>query len=402
MTNNYVPTLLPDSTKKAVELKSLKFSRDSLGKRIINRYEIFGVREGGFGIVFFTRDVESGQEYAIKTYKPEFAQDLLSIEEFKTETEFWIKLDPHPNIIRAHFLEIFEDLPYLFLEYVNGDAPSLRDRLKRIGKFDLQNVVSLAYQVCLAMEHANQKGEIAHLDLKPENLLITQHNLLKVTDFGLARRIRVTHGRYPRQESGSWPYVPPERFQGKSEDSRSDIYALGVILYEMLKGELPYPFKLSKKPKEAYRQLESFHAKGGMQGIVEKLYDKGDQEQETSRISKILGTCLESDLRDRFPNFTRLRKLLEYTFNMGNSDAAPIEFDKRKRALSLFKIGRTGEALAIYNQLLIEDPTAADVWLDVGRIYLEIGDKKEAFRFLHEALTLNSTLVEAKQLLSNI
>jgi serine/threonine protein kinase len=90
------------------------------------------------------------------------------------------------------------------------------------------------------MDAAVRNGEVAHLDLKPENLMIAADGTLKVTDFGSARHVQVVNGRYPGVSNGSWPYMAPEWFGDKPVDSRGDIYSCGVVLYEMLTGHLPF------------------------------------------------------------------------------------------------------------------------------------------------------------------
>ncbi len=94
---------------------------------------------------------------------------------------------------------------------------------------------------------------------------------IKIADFGLAHRVRVTNGAYEKRYAGSWPYAAPERFADEPCDSRADIYSLGVILYEMLTGTFPYPFELADDPADAYEQLRDFHAGRGMSAVRSAL-----------------------------------------------------------------------------------------------------------------------------------
>ncbi len=260
MDDGYQPTLPQSNQSNRNEPKYNRKGFADIGQKLLNRYEIFRIKQGGFGIVYLVTDLKTGQEYAVKTYKHEFAYLTVNIEQFLSEVNFWINLEPHPNIVKAHFVEVIDERPYLFLDYVDGGiTTSLRDWIRQ-GQITKDQAVDFAYQLCLAMEFANQKTEIVHGDLKPENILIDKEGTLKVTDFGLAHRVQISNGRYPRLGMGSWPYASPERLKGEVEDARSDIYSFGVLFYEMLTGKLPYPFPLLDSAEKLEKQFFNFHA----------------------------------------------------------------------------------------------------------------------------------------------
>lgn len=373
-----------------------------LGQKLLNRYEIFGIREGGFGIVYLVTDIENGKEFAIKTFKPEYSKLTSSIEEFKSEIAFWINLDPHPNVVKAHFVKVIHEQPYLFVEYVDGGSlSSLRDWLRRGPLVSLQ-AISFAYQLCLAMEFANQNGEIAHLDLKPENILISREQVLKVTDFGLARQIRIIQGRFPSINAGTWLYAAPEQIMRNVVNTQSDIYAFGIILYEMLTGKLPYPFEPAKTPDAQFGQLLSFHQQRGTDEICSHLYYSSSLPGKD-----LISSCITHAQADRLPTFKEVRKLLEYEFRLtltGASDSNSIlpEADLFQRATNLQQIGRDGEALSIYNVLLRQTPNRAEIWLGAALALLKTGQKDTARTFLIRAIELDSNLKVAKDLLASI
>ena len=158
-----------------------------VGDWIADRYEIFDIHTGGMGVVYVVYDHQgaSGQRVlALKSLRDEFLRDRRSIARFTTECNAWIRLDRHPNIVRAYSVQELEGKPHAVLELVTGG-----DLRRWIGtpRLDLRQALRFAIQFCLGMEHATQKGLHCHRDIKPENLLISDGGTLKITDFGLAK-----------------------------------------------------------------------------------------------------------------------------------------------------------------------------------------------------------------------
>ena len=158
-----------------------------VGDWIADRYEVFDVHTGGMGLVYVVYDHQGASNQrvlAIKTLRDQFLRDRKSIARFTTECGAWIKLDRHPNIVRAFSVQEFEGKPHAVLELVTGG-----DLRRWIGtpRLDLRQVLRFAVQFCLGMEHAMQKGLHCHRDIKPENLLVSDGGTLKITDFGLAK-----------------------------------------------------------------------------------------------------------------------------------------------------------------------------------------------------------------------
>jgi serine/threonine protein kinase len=317
---------------------------------------------------------------------------------------------------------VIRDQPYLFMEYVTGgSATSLRDRL-RYGRLGVPQAMHFAYQLCLGMEFVNCEGEVAHGDLKPENLLIDTQNVLKITDFGLAHRIEVVHGKYARAEASTWAYAPPERFFRQPVDGRWDIFAFGVILYEMLTGKLPYPFELNRDPTIQFKQLSDFHERRGMRELSDTLDYHGipDLHSESDKelgldLGGILGDCLY-DLPDRrTPDFKEVRRRLEWHFArclpVASNELSPgftqdppavnsdlSLTDLHLQALSLTKLGLYSQALSILNRLLSHYPEDGGLCFEAGINLLAIGDGRSAYEFLTQAIRLNPRASEALQL----
>lgn len=413
MSDDYIPTRLPepggymptrpDESPMAANARS----HAMLHRRLFDRYEVFRYREGGFGVVYMVQDTQTGREYAVKTYRPELAGELPSVEEFKAEVEFWITLDPHPNIVTAHFVEVDSGQPYLFMDYIGGSGPSsVRDWLQA-GAFGEEQAIDLAYQLCLGMEYANARGETAHLDLKPENLLLergaTGAGTLKVTDFGLARRIRTVQGRYPRVTRGSLPYEAPEQILEGQVDSRSDIYAFGIILHEMLTGRRPYLAQLSPDPAEQARQVRAFHEEGGTKETVKQLYWEGlPGFRYGKELGMIISACLGYQ-SERWRDFSNLREVFEDTFGLRPpSYTAPASAPDvgRSRAQALQRIGRHSEALAVFNRLLQHQPGEPGLWVEAAQCLFATGQVAGARELLRTALRLDPGCEEARRLLA--
>jgi serine/threonine protein kinase len=371
-----------------------------VGERLLGRYEVLNAKIGSVGVVYLLRDLQTGRKLAAKTWLHLPAGQSSLIEQFRREVEFWIELEPHPNVVTAHFVEVHHGRPYLFMEYVSGGAhTSLRQRLKHVPPSE-EEAIRYAYQFCLGMEFANRKHEIAHLDLKPENLLIGEKGLLKVTDFGLASRVSYAYAEIPRPAYGSWPYAAPERYLEEPEDARSDLYSFGVIFYEMLTNRLPYPGGLDWH--STYDEFKQFHQGGGWEEFVRALYYWGLPGVNFPSSGIILNGCLAHHVDDRFPDFISLRRAIEHTFGLilpaDSVSPSQEKQDLHSQAMNYYHIGRYAKAQELMNRALQTEPMRAPLWLDAGRILLANGFDSEALDCLEQALSLDPTLDEARRL----
>ena len=159
----------------------------SVGDWIGGRFQVFDVHEGGMSLVYVVNDQMNGpgpQVVALKTLRSELLRSRIRISRFAAECRLWVQLGEHPNIVRAHSVEIIDGRPYVVLELIQGG-----DLNRWIGtpRLDLAQALRFGYQFCLGMEHALRQGLHCHRDIKPGNLLVTEDGTLKITDFGLAR-----------------------------------------------------------------------------------------------------------------------------------------------------------------------------------------------------------------------
>jgi serine/threonine protein kinase len=210
----------------------------SAGDWISNRFSIVRpIGQGGMAYVYLAIDQTTNQQVAIKVMKDDLSNDQEFIKRFDTEAKAASSLD-HPNIIKVLGYGQDGDLRYIVQEYVEG--MTLKDLIREYGALDYQVAVPLAIQIGLALEHAHHRG-VVHRDIKPQNILITRDRIAKVTDFGIARAsnantITLTSG----VAYGSVHYFSPEQARGSLVGEQSDIYSLGILMYEMLTGKMPF------------------------------------------------------------------------------------------------------------------------------------------------------------------
>jgi beta-lactam-binding protein with PASTA domain len=202
------------------------------------RYQIVArIASGGMGEVFRAHDPVLDRDVALKVLHNALAQDAGFIERFRREARSAGMLS-HPNIVAVHDWGETGDTYFMIMEFIRG--PNLRTVLMKNGPLAPAQAVEVASQVLAALEHAHEQG-IVHRDVKPENILITRKGVVKVADFGLARALaaaRVSHA--PGTVTGTVQYLSPEQIEGEAADARTDLYSVGIVLYELLVGKVPF------------------------------------------------------------------------------------------------------------------------------------------------------------------
>jgi serine/threonine-protein kinase len=192
---------------------------------------------GAMGSVYQARYRKTGQRVAIKVIAPGLLANETARARFERETNVLKQLN-HPNIVRFYAAGRAQGTPYYAMEYIEGEG--LGDVLQRRGRFTWEEVVELGKQVCGALQHAHQQG-IIHRDLKPSNLMITSDGKVKLADFGIAKDLDVTALTSANCTVGTAAYMSPEQCKGERNlTNKSDLYSLGVVLYELLVGHKPF------------------------------------------------------------------------------------------------------------------------------------------------------------------
>jgi len=207
------------------------------GKILNNRYILLEkVGDGGMALVFKAKDTLLNRFVAVKILRPEFANDTEFLSKFKRESMAAASLS-HPNIVSIFDVGENDGLNYIVMEYIKGKT--LKDYIKEKGKIKYDEALRIILQISQALDHAHKNG-VVHRDIKPHNILITEDNIIKVTDFGIARASTFNTVTNTGKVMGSVHYLSPEQARGLYSDHRTDIYSLGVVFYEMLIGRPPY------------------------------------------------------------------------------------------------------------------------------------------------------------------
>jgi len=195
------------------------------------------VARSGMASIYRATDLRTNRQVAIKVPHPEMESDPVFFERFQREQEIGAKLD-HPGVMKV-FTDEDRSQVYMVMEWVDGRL--LRQVLNEQRKFPIERALRIAVAICDALAYIHSHG-VVHRDLKPENIMVDAEDHIKLIDFGIAANVgsrRITFAKFS-QTMGTPDYISPEQVRGKRGDARSDIYALGVMLYEMLTGKVPF------------------------------------------------------------------------------------------------------------------------------------------------------------------
>lgn len=264
---------------------------DSFGAR----YRIVEeIGRGGMGRVYKAEDKELGITVALKMIRPEYSSSPRFIKRFKKETLLARSIS-HENVIRIHDLGEVNEIKFISMEYIKGQ--NLKGFICTSGTLTVETTISITRQICEALRVAHQKG-IAHRDLKPQNIMIDNNGKVYTMDFGLAISIEAQEDSLSRGIIGTPQYLSPEQAKGEKADQRSDIYSLGIIIFEMLTGKRP------------------FEAETAAGYIQKHIYEMPPSPSETNPLippflEKIILRCLEKDREKRYQSVEEILKDLE-------------------------------------------------------------------------------------------
>ena len=208
-----------------------------VGAVLDGRYKIekiIGI--GGMAVVYKAHDMLMDRPVAVKMLKDEIAGDEESVKRFVNESKA-VAMMSHRNIVSIYDVNVREDVKYIVMEYIEGIT--LRNYMSKRGQLTLREIISYTEQILLALSHAHSKG-IVHRDIKPQNIMLLKNGIVKVTDFGIAKLPNAETVTMTDKAIGTVYYISPEQASGQPIDRRSDIYSLGVMMYEMATGELPF------------------------------------------------------------------------------------------------------------------------------------------------------------------
>lgn len=289
-------TPLP-SSKEILVTETLETPKEELttGSTFAGRYQIIEeLGKGGMGKVYKVLDKEVNAKIALKLIKPEIAADKKTIERFRNELKTARDIS-HRNICRMYDLNKEEGSYYITMEYVEGQ--DLKSLVRQTGQLAIPTTISIAKQVCEGLSEAHKLGTV-HRDLKPSNIMIDKEGNARIMDFGIARSLKAKGITGAGVMIGTPEYMSPEQAEVKEVDQRSDIYSLGVILYEMVTGRLPFegetPLGIAMKHKSEIpkdpRELDT---------------------QIPEDLSRVILRCMEKDKEKRYQSAGEVRSELE-------------------------------------------------------------------------------------------
>jgi serine/threonine protein kinase len=271
------------------------FQELSRGSVFAGRYEILDeLGEGGMGKVYRVIDKKINEEVSLKLIRPEIASDKNTIERFGNELKLARKI-AHRNVCKMYHFSEEAGTHYIIMEYVRGE--DLKGMIRMMGQMSPSQVVSIAKQVCKGLTEAHNLGVI-HRDLKPQNIMIDRGGNARIMDFGLARLISAKGITGAGVMLGTPEYISPEQAETKDVDHRTDIYSLGVILYEMVTGRLPFEGETAisiamKHKSEVPRDPTNYNP------------------QIPQDLSNVILKCMEKDPENRYQSVREIQDELE-------------------------------------------------------------------------------------------
>lgn len=208
-----------------------------VGQVFDNRYQILKILGvGGMAIVFEAYDFIEKRNVAIKMLKDDIANDVQQVKRFINESKAVAMLS-HPNIVKIYDMSMRGSTKFIVMEYIEGIT--LKDYMTRKGVLSFNEIIGYSEQILHALEHAHSKG-VVHRDIKPQNIMLLKNGVVKVTDFGIAKLPNAETLTISDKAIGTVFYISPEQAEGRAIDQRSDLYSLGIMMYEMSCGRLPF------------------------------------------------------------------------------------------------------------------------------------------------------------------
>lgn len=290
-------TQIKETEEKSLPTQTIEAPREELttGSKFAGRYQIIEeLGQGGMGKVYKVLDKETNEKVALKLIKPEISSDKKTIERFRNELTTARKIG-HRNVCRMYDLNREEGSYYITMEYVSGE--DLKSFIRRSGQLAVGTTIRIAKQVCEGLIEAHRLG-VVHRDLKPSNIMIDKEGSARIMDFGIARSLKEKGITGAGVMIGTPEYMSPEQVEGKEVDQRSDIYSLGVILYEMVTGKVPFEGDTALTIAVKHKTEEPKNP-------------KEFNSQLSNDLSRVILRCLEKDKEKRYQSAGEVLSELE-------------------------------------------------------------------------------------------
>lgn len=380
------------------------------GARIDSRYEVAEVKRGGMGVVYLCYDHFEREPVAIKSFQSRFLENERAVARFTQEALTWIRLEKHQHIVQARLVQNISARPHIILEHVSGPEGLDSDLRSWIdhNRIDVTQALEFGLHIALGMQHATKTiPGLVHRDLKPANILVTHEGIAKVTDFGLVRSIdfsnlsteenlqeRTTAGDDSTQDTarltrvgaivGTAPYMSPEQCRSEEVDVRSDIYAFGTVLYEMITGR--HMFNAKKWQQWLYAHVNETPA-----FPTEKAIDI------PARLQQLVLECLAKAPYKRPQSWSVIVNQLAEIYEAHTGSPAIMEItgpqlaarELMDKGYSLTELHRFDEAVDAYNRAIKLQPDEAWAWARRGRTFRLLDRLSSALADYNKALELS-------------
>jgi serine/threonine protein kinase len=358
-----------------------------IGDVIAGSYRVLRVFGGagasGMGVVYLVEEPDAPEPFVLKACQ---TADSRLAAMFKREAEVWVRIGVHPNVTKAFWVRELDGQLFVAAEYVDGVEEGRGSLSAVIGKtVSPSETIRWATQFCSGLEHALVRGLIAHRDIKPANLLLTRRGDLKIADFGLGKVApsSVSQAKGPMTATGvtgTLPYMAPEQVQGAPTDHSADIYAFGIVMYELCSGGA-YPYAL-RAPNEVASYVAA-HLRGAVRrlespfwGLIERSMARSPRERWQS--SRDLAAAVREVAR----------KLGLPCPPLIPPQPVGLE-DLYAKAQSLGALGQSDAALAAIDHYLVKAPDAFWAWTERGRILMDLRRDAEAEQATRRSLALD-------------
>jgi eukaryotic-like serine/threonine-protein kinase len=302
-----------------------------IGKVLGNRYEIMEkIGGGGMALVYKATCRLLNRFVAVKILRAEFTEDEEFVKKFKRESQAAASLS-HPNIVGIYDVGMEDNIYYIVMEYIKGQT--LKDLIKQKGSIGVDFATNIAIQISSALDHAH-KNHIVHRDVKSHNILIKEDNSVKVTDFGIARAVSSSTITNTGNVIGSVHYFSPEQARGGYTDEKSDIYSLGVVMYEMLTGRLP--FEGESPIAVALKHIQE-----------EPVKPSEINPRIPKSINDIILKCMDKDVNNRYNSMSEIISDLKQSLVMPNGDFVKKNkfTDENTRSIKPIKFEQNGSEI---------------------------------------------------------
>jgi serine/threonine protein kinase len=327
----------------------------NIADKIAGRYEVVKIMQGAMGYVLVCRDLQLEIIVALKTFNPQ----TFDVESFRKEARNWIAIGECLNIVEAFDVFVVDSMPFVVMEYISGFdvGPSLRHWLMNLPELDFKRTLQFAYQICNGIEYAWSKINLVHHDIKPENLLITHDEIVKVSDFGVSKSV------FGGTLGGTYHYMSPEHLSGNT-DTRSDIYSTAITIYEMMEGRRPFS---GSTPEDLKRQRQSSQLQ----------FFRPAETKALEQLRSIVQKAAAKSPQNRYQSFSGLKQDLDSLFHKEYGRSLKEQYQTRRssslrlsdRGFALCKLGFEQEGMDLLQEAVARDITNIPA-LDALRDYI--------------------------------